>query len=223
MDNRKAYDQWSGDYDTMLNKTRDLEAIALRQTIAGIPMGRVLELGCGTGKNTEWLVTQAERLTGIDFSDAMLEKARSKITSDTVEWLGADIREEWPVPAQAFDLVTCSLVLEHIADIDFIFKEARRVLSPKGVFYIGELHPFKQYQGSRARFETETCTIELECFVHHVSDFFNSAIKHHFQCLRLEEWFDEASQIKPPRLISFLFQQDGWGHHQSKESAGSYY
>ena len=29
----------------------------------------VLELGCGSGKNTEWLITKADKLVGLDFSE----------------------------------------------------------------------------------------------------------------------------------------------------------
>jgi hypothetical protein len=49
---RKAYDTWSSSYDTDENKTRDLEAIALRTMLEAIPFENCLEIGCGTGKNT---------------------------------------------------------------------------------------------------------------------------------------------------------------------------
>lgn len=57
--------------------------------------GRVLELGCGTGKNTGWLAERAERLVACDFSTAMMEKARERVAG--VEFYLCDIRGEWPV------------------------------------------------------------------------------------------------------------------------------
>ena len=55
MNNRQAYNLWSETYDTVENKTRDLEARALRESVAGENLD-ILEIGCGTGKNTEWLL-----------------------------------------------------------------------------------------------------------------------------------------------------------------------
>jgi ubiquinone/menaquinone biosynthesis C-methylase UbiE len=53
---QKAYDNWSSQYDNNDNKTRDLEARALQETLAGIQFTNCLEIGCGTGKNTAWLL-----------------------------------------------------------------------------------------------------------------------------------------------------------------------
>jgi len=95
--------------------------------------------------------------------------------------------------------------LEHVENLDFVFSEAARVLKTSGHFFVSELHPFKQYQGSKARFEKEDELIVLDCFVHHISEFFESATKNNFTCFQLKEWFDNNDQTKIPRLISFLF------------------
>jgi len=48
--NERLYDAWAPTYDTVFNKTRDLEKNACRFTLAEIPFETVIELGCGTGK-----------------------------------------------------------------------------------------------------------------------------------------------------------------------------
>jgi len=53
MDVRNAYNIWAGQYDTNKNRTRDLEAVSLQQTLSDIQFDRCLEIGCGTGKNTQ--------------------------------------------------------------------------------------------------------------------------------------------------------------------------
>ena len=145
---------WSDNYDAVENKTRDLEAPALREMISGEDLD-ILEIGCGTGKNTEFLQTKAKHLIGADFSAEMLERAKTKITAENVEFRQFDLREDWDFAENSFDLITCSLALEHIENLDFVFEQAHKVLRENGRFYIGELHPFKQYQGSKARFETD--------------------------------------------------------------------
>lgn len=77
---RSAYNQWAETYDTMANKTRDLEAVALRKSLAGLSFESVLEIGCGTGKNTMWLMERAKSITCVDFSSEMINKAKEKLT-----------------------------------------------------------------------------------------------------------------------------------------------
>ncbi len=204
MNIQEAYNSWSEIYDTNENKTRDLEAKALRSMIGGENLS-ILELGCGTGKNTVFLQTSAKHLVAADFSTEMLEKAKAKITADNVEFRQFDLRDEWDFPAASFDLITCSLALEHIEDIEFVFRQARKVLRFGGKFYIGELHPFKQYQGSKARFETGNGVFELECFVHHVSEFFEAATRNNFEVVTLKEWFDDDDKTQIPRLVTMIF------------------
>lgn len=204
MNVQQAYNVWSETYDSVENKTRDLEARALREHISD-KNPDVLEIGCGTGKNTEFLQTKAANLIAVDFSNEMLERAKKKITAPNVEFRQMDLREKWDFGHNAFDLITCSLALEHIENIDFAFSEARRVLRSNGLFYIGELHPFKQYQGSKARFETNSGVFELECFVHHISEFFEAGKTNDFELVKLGEWFDNDDKTQIPRLLTLIF------------------
>lgn len=201
----EAYDSWSETYDAVENKTRDLEARALREMIAGDDL-KILEIGCGTGKNTEFLRAKAKHIIGADFSTEMLERAKAKINAENVEFRWLDLREKWNLDENSFDLITCSLALEHIENLDFVFAEARQVLRSGGRFYIGELHPFKQYQGSKARFETGSGVYELECFVHHVSEFFEAAKQNDFALVELKEWFDDDDETSIPRLLTMIFE-----------------
>lgn len=206
MNVQQAYNSWSETYDAVENKTRDIEAKALRKIVSGENLD-ILEIGCGTGKNTEFLQTKAANLIGADFSTEMLEKAKVKIRSENVEFRQMDLREEWNFADNSFDLITCSLALEHIENIDFVFAQAARVLRNSGRFYIGELHPFKQYNGTKARFETGNGVFELECFVHHISEFFESGAKNNFDVIELKEWFDDDDKTQIPRLLTMIFRK----------------
>lgn len=204
---KKAYNTWAATYDDMENKTRDLEAKAIRKSLEHESPAHLLELGAGTGKNSGWLSTKTEKFIGLDFSEEMLKKARKRSYKGETEFKKCDLNETWPVEKSWADLISCSLVLEHIKDLDPIFKEAARVSSGNGRFYICELHPFKQYKGSKARFETKEGIQELEVYIHNVSDYLNAANKNGFDLVLLEEHFDEEPKIEIPRLISFLFKK----------------
>ena len=207
MNVQQAYNVWADNYDTVINKTRDLEGRALRTVLSKNHYENALEIGCGTGKNTEWLLKKAKNLIAADFSEEMLMKAKEKITAPNVVFHPMDMRQKWAFENDTFDLITCSLALEHIENIGFVFQEAQRVLKPNGLFYLGELHPFKQYQGSKARFDTENGVFELECFVHHISDFFQAGIQNGLACVDTKEWFDADDTTTIPRILTMVFEK----------------
>lgn len=95
MNTQQAYDAWALQYDTSINKTRDLEAFALRNTLEKINTRYCLEIGCGTGKNTLWFAEKATHTTAVDLSEEMLARAKEKISSEKVEFIHADITAEW--------------------------------------------------------------------------------------------------------------------------------
>lgn len=206
MNNKQAYNNWAESYDDIVNKTRDLEGIAIRKVLGNTKFRKILELGCGTGKNTEWLRTKADNVSAVDFSEEMLNKAKEKIKSDNVDFIRFNIKKKWKTSRPKYDLVTCSLVLEHIKDINFVFEQAHRVLKKDGLFYIGELHPEKQFLGSKARFEKGKKTVVLDCYIHIISDYTRSAIINHFKCLEIRDWYDEDNTTVP-RLITFVFEK----------------
>ena len=207
MDTKQAYNSWASQYDTNENKTRDLEARALRNMLATISFNSCLEIGCGTGKNTEWLVQKAEHVTAVDLSEEMLFKAKEKIQSSSVEFKQVDINSEWNFTEKTFELVTFSLVLEHIENLDHIFKETYKKLNDDGYVYIGELHPFKQYTGSKARFETDDGLKVVDCYNRHISDFIQSAKKYGFKLMELDEYFDDDDKTSLPRILTLLLQK----------------
>ena len=207
MDTKQAYNIWSKQYDTNKNKTRDLEAFALKTTLADFHFDTCLEIGCGTGKNTEWLFTKAKQITSVDLSDEMLARAKEKIISDSVQFIQADIKINWFFRKKLYELVTFSLVLEHIQNLEYIFSEVSKSLVAGGHVYIGELHPFKQYTGSKASFETENGIQVLECFNHNISDFIQSAKKHDLDITDINEYFDDNDKTSIPRILTLLLKK----------------
>ena len=207
MDTRQAYNTWAAQYDTNENKTRDLEAQAMRSVLNNIRFENCLEIGCGTGKNTVWLLEKATRVTAVDLSDEMLSKAREKITAEKVHFAQADITDDWTFRKDLYDLVTFSLVLEHIENLDYIFQEASASLKTGGYVYVGELHPFKQYSGSKARFDTENGQHVVECFTHNISDFTQAAKQYGLMPVDINEYFDNDNRAEIPRILSILLKK----------------
>lgn len=205
---RQAYNSWADQYDTNENKTRDLEGFSLRSTLSKLQFINCLEVGCGTGKNTEWLMAQAKKVIAVDFSEKMLAKAKNKIQADHVKFIQADINNQWLFTNdEHFDVAIFSLVLEHIENLEPIFENLNKVITSQGYVYISELHPFKQYNGTKARFETENGLEIVQCFNHNISDFIQAAKKYGFEIIDLQEYFDNDDRTTIPRILTLLFKK----------------
>ena len=208
MNIEQAYDVWSEQYDANKNRTRDLEGAALRSVLGGMVFENCLEIGCGTGKNTVWLSTKSGSVLGIDLSAAMLAKAKDKGPFENVQFRQADILRDWDFfEVRHYDLIVFSLVLEHIEDLDLVFKKAAQAATTGGYVYVGELHPFKQYGGTKARFETPEGIQVLNCFTHHVSDFTGAAKRNGLEILEVGEYFDDGARLGAPRILALLLRK----------------
>lgn len=203
---RDAYNRWSATYDTDDNLTRDLAYEATRQVLAQLPRGSILEIGCGTGRNTAFLSQIGGDVCAVDFSEGMIARARESVQAHNVTFSVADITKPWPYPDRCAGLVVDCLVLEHIDDLSFIFREASRCLVGRGCFFVCELHPFRQYQGAQATFLHDTERVDIPAFVHHLSDFLDAARRSGMTLTSLREWWHVEDRNKPPRLVSFVFE-----------------
>lgn len=210
-----AYDRWAPVYDSAANPTRDLDVHALRShgQDLGLAGADVLEVGCGTGKNTGWFAAEARSVLALDFSEGMLSRARERVRSDRVRFVRADLRESWPVAAGGFDVVAVDLVLEHLEHLRPFFAEAARALREGGRFFLCELHPARQLRGSQARFEAPGSSeqVLVPAYRHTVSEYLNAGVEAGLSLVRSEEWLEEtAPPDAPARLLSLL-----WRRHRA--------
>ena len=81
----------------------------------------------------------------------------------------------------------CHLVLEHVEALGPAFREARRVLRDGGTFYLAELHPYRQFDGTQTHVEDETTgeTVVIDAFTHSVSEFVNTGVEAGFSVQQL--------------------------------------
>jgi ubiquinone/menaquinone biosynthesis C-methylase UbiE len=98
-------------------------------------VGKVLDLGCGSGRASELFHQKGFEVTGIDFSDKMLGFARSKVSG--VKFLKMDMRE-LKFPSESFDGIWSSFSLLHIPKKQMagVLSECFRVLKKCGILFI---------------------------------------------------------------------------------------
>src|SRR5437016_1278469 len=119
-----AYDQWAETYDSDPNRTRELAGQVLRKVDLRVDGRDIVEIGCGTGRNTEWLATQAARITALDFSEAMLARTRVRVHDPRVRFVQHDVRTTWPLDDNSADVIIAMLILEHVEQLETVFAEA---------------------------------------------------------------------------------------------------
>jgi demethylmenaquinone methyltransferase / 2-methoxy-6-polyprenyl-1,4-benzoquinol methylase len=146
---REMFDRIAPVYDRMNRAmTVGLDGRWRAETARAVvaPCDRVLDACCGTGDLALADLAAGGRVTGADFSEPMLERARAK--SDRVAWVRADALS-LPFPDGAFDAVTVGFGVRNLVDLEEGLLELRRVLRRGGKIGIlditqprGLLRPF---------------------------------------------------------------------------------
>jgi predicted TPR repeat methyltransferase len=134
---RATFDHFAEAFDERLLEELDyrIPRILGERVCARFPSGamRVLDLGCGTGLCAGHVRAHAAHITGVDLSGGMLAKARSRgiydelRESDIVAYLAA-------ATPSGFDAVLAADVFIYLGNLDGIFRDVSRILSPHGVF-----------------------------------------------------------------------------------------
>ena len=126
---------WTDSYD-------DPATAALFALLGPVAELRVLDVACGHGRITRELARRGARVTAVDVSDALLEKARVVEAREPlgIEYVHADISSS-PRLSGPFDAATCSFGLSDIDDLDGAISSVARALAPGGRFVCSLLHP----------------------------------------------------------------------------------
>jgi demethylmenaquinone methyltransferase / 2-methoxy-6-polyprenyl-1,4-benzoquinol methylase len=130
---RRMFDRISPVYDVMNRvMTVGLDRRWRRLTVEAVvrPGDRVLDACCGTGDLAIGALAAGGVVTGLDFSPAMLERARRK--SDEITWIEGDVLD-LPFPDASFDAVTVGFGIRNVADLEAGLAELARVLVPGGL------------------------------------------------------------------------------------------
>jgi SAM-dependent methyltransferase len=137
-----------------------LERPALRSLVPAKLAGAVvLDAGCGSGAQAQWLLDQGADVTGADLSPRMIEEARRRCQGRG-RFLVADLAEPLPLEPRSFDGITSSLALHYIRDWSVPLRSFAAALRPGGWAVISLDHPFAPPLPSQqgGYFDTELVT-----------------------------------------------------------------
>ncbi|WP_318507503.1 class I SAM-dependent methyltransferase [Bacillus sp. T3] len=130
--NKFIYKIWSPFYDKIFNSGVFL--YARKQLFKDIAMERnqkLLFVGVGTGADLELIDLSSLDITAIDYSPAMLDKARTKFKNSQIHFLEMDA-QNLEFNNHSFDYIIASLIVSVVPDAKKCFQEMTRVLKPGG-------------------------------------------------------------------------------------------
>jgi demethylmenaquinone methyltransferase/2-methoxy-6-polyprenyl-1,4-benzoquinol methylase len=129
---RSMFDRIAPVYDLMNRvMTAGLDRRWRRETALAVvhPGDRVLDACCGTGDLALAAARAGGRVTGVDFSEPMLERARRK--APELDWVQGDLLA-LPFEDGSFDAATVGFGVRNVEDIPAALRELRRVLCRGG-------------------------------------------------------------------------------------------
>jgi SAM-dependent methyltransferase len=139
-------------YDAVNHFTND---VPLYQKWARKAGGTVLELCCGTGRITIPLAKAGLQITGLDFTDSMLERAKEKSASAgvQVEWIRGDMRQFNLGRTFSGILIPFNSLQNTytLSDVEDVFRCIKNHLQPGGLFVFTVFNPSLEIIVDRSR------------------------------------------------------------------------
>jgi malonyl-CoA O-methyltransferase len=206
---RAGYDRWAEFYDAEDNPLVLLEERQIGPLVGDVAGLAVADIGCGTGRHALRWAAAGAQVTAVDFSQAMLRRARAKPGAEAITFVRHDLAKPFPLESAAFDRVCCCLVLDHIAELDRFFRELRRLCRPKGHVIISVMHPAMSLKGVQARFIEPGSgrRISPASHAHQMSDYLMAAVQAGLRLEHVSEYaVDAALAARSPRAGKYL----GW-------------
>jgi SAM-dependent methyltransferase len=183
---RDGYREWADTYEDTVLDLMDLRLLERLREVDWRGIRSAADLACGTGRTGRWLKNAGVgHLDGVDFTQAMLDRARCKNVYDRLQL--RDIADTG-LEAKAYDLVTEVLGDEHLRDLRPLYREAARLLANGGRFVIVGYHPHFLMMGVVTHFDRPSGqSVAIESHVHLTSDHVAAARAAGFQLIEMVE------------------------------------
>ncbi len=149
---QRAYELYAPVYDFVFDWIFAPGRAAAVKQLGLQPNNRVLEVGIGTGLNLP-LYPPAVRLTGIDLSQEMLDKAVERVQTLTMPNVTLKVMDATSMDFgdNEFDKAMATYTISAVPDPVAVLREMRRVVRPGGVLVI--LNHFRSERRTVGRFE----------------------------------------------------------------------
>jgi ubiquinone/menaquinone biosynthesis C-methylase UbiE len=149
-------------YDASPNPVLALEGRIVRKLLRPISRRRFIDVACGTGRWTEYLVQKGGIVFGADLCGEMLAEASRKAGTHG-KLILADAAS-LPFRSNLADVSLCSLTAGYLPDLNDVFAELARVTKRRGTVIVSDLHPEGIASGWTRSFRVEGTRYEMHHF-----------------------------------------------------------
>lgn len=185
MDLIKQFDNIGKDYISGQEKFFSNRADKAREFIAkclpDLKDKKILDLGCGHGKDIRIYEELGAEVYGIDASEIMIDEAKQNVNHPERLFLGNF--ESTPFEEKYFDVIIGRHSMHFLDSFDNVYKEMARILKKKGIFILVVQHPIKDLflQESKLYGDKEIIKVTL----------YNEKVPVYFPTHTFKEWFSE--------------------------------
>lgn len=186
---------------------------------------RVVDLGCGQGFFSRLFALQGAKVTGVDASPELIQKAQEHTGSANIRFL-TEPAQTTSLQDGCADVITIVLALQNMEDMRAVFRECARLLTPRGRMYLVLNHPaFRIPQNSDWIYDSKTqiqsrrvaqylsqAKIKIDMtpgktehkiftwsFHHSLQSYVNQLFQAGFVTCRMEEWASHKESQPGPR------------------------
>ncbi len=199
---RQGYQRWAEVYDGDGNPLVAMDEQHFSAMLPDVSGRLIADLGCGTGRHTARLAVRGATVVALDFSCAMIKRARTRARSARASWIMADVAGFLPLKNNVLDGVVCSLVIEHVRDIAAMLVEVRRVCKPGAFALISDIHPEMAAGGAAASFRDPRSGLKVfpRGYRHELADYLAAAAGAGFRIEAISEPVaDRQAAARAPR------------------------
>lgn len=205
VDVRRGYGEWAATYEDTVNDAMDIELLDGLRSVEWAAARHAIDLGCGTGRTGAWLRSHGvEMLDGVDLTPEMLTRARERGIYDRL--VEADVTATG-LPAGAYDLLTTSLVDEHLPHLGPLYAEAHRLAAPGASYSLAGIHPqFLMVAGIPTHFDRAGGEgVAIDTHLHLLSDHVTEGLAAGWTLVEMRERLvDEAFLAVKPKWTALV-------------------
>ncbi|MBW2981587.1 class I SAM-dependent methyltransferase [Candidatus Woesearchaeota archaeon] len=224
------YDKFAKEYivmrSKMFKKNQNAELPTMLELAGSIKNQKLLDLGCGFGDYAKIYSEKGAIVTAIDNSKKEIEHAIN-LKIPNVDFKVCDISNQLPFKDSSFDILTSSLVFDHLEDLQSLFKECNRILKNKGIMVFSITNPvffqerslvgkikifgkkiiFGNYFERRKIVRKWGSKIKMEHYHKPLEDYFSAFLENGFELLSFKEPEPNPAKItwhcKNPTFLVF--------------------
>jgi SAM-dependent methyltransferase len=200
---REGYDLWSNTYDQTPNPVVAMDSRHTLNLLDPQPGQKILDAGCGTGRNLTGICSAGARPFGLDFSLGMLRVAKRAVPD--VPLVQADLQAEFPFRSAQFSAVLCALIGEHLENLAVTLSQLWKALEPGGWLVFSVYHPDLAEAGKEANFQLGETEYRLGAVRYTTADYLGMARAAGFRDIQSFEYHGDAELVaRIPKAAELL-------------------